>query len=84
MDSFRNLRESIQGEKPYASFFAGDINGHSQEWYAEGNTNAEGSALSGLFTELQLHQLIVEPTHFFNDFSNPSCIDIVLLTSPTW
>ncbi len=82
MDSFRNLRESIQGEKPYASFFAGDINGHSQEWYAEGNTNAEGSALSGLFTELQLHQLIREPTHFFNDFSNPSCIDIVLTDQP--
>ena len=82
LSNFKNLHEGIQRENPYAAFFAGDINGHSQEWYADGDTNPEGSSLNELFTDLQLHQLIKEPTHFFNDFSNPSCIDIILTDQP--
>ena len=35
-----------------------------------------------LLIDLQLHQLIKEPTHFFNDISNPSCIDIILTDQP--
>ena len=44
--------------------------------------NAEGTALNSLFTELDLDQIITEPTHFFNDHSNPSCIDLILTDQP--
>ena len=56
--------EMISSEKPYAIFFTGDINGHSQEWYPEGDTNAEGAKLDELFSKLSLSQIIDEPTHF--------------------
>ena len=75
---FEHLHKSLQAEKPYATFFAGDINGHTQAWYPEGDTNAEGAKLDELFSSLNLHQIIDEPTHFFRDDCAPSCIDIVL------
>ncbi len=48
------LHESIQLENPYATFVTGEISGHSQEWYADGDTNAEGASLNELFSDLQL------------------------------
>ena len=59
------MHEKINNEKPYATFFAGDVNGHTQEWYPEGDTNAEGIKLDELFSKLSLSQIINEPTHFF-------------------
>ena len=84
MNSFRKLCENIQGENPYASFFAGDINEHSQEWYPDGNTNAEGLSLNELFNDLQLHQLIKEPTHFLTTSLVHHVSMLFSLTSPTW
>ena len=63
-------------------YFAGDINGHTQAWYPEGDTNAEGMKLEELFSNLGLHQVINEPTHFFRDDCVPSCIDIILTNQP--
>ena len=63
-------------------FFTGDINGHTQAWYADGDTNAEGTKLNDMFTNLGLSQLITEPTHFFRDDCDPSCIDIILTDQP--
>ena len=80
--NFENLHSKIQAEHPYAMFFTGDVNGHTQAWYPEGNTNAEGTKLDELFSNLNLHQLISEPTHFFRDDCIPSCIDIVLTDQP--
>ena len=80
--NFENLYKSLQAEKPYATFFAGDINGHTQAWYPEGNTTAEGTRLDDLFSSLDLHQLINEPTHFFRNGCTPSCIDIILTDQP--
>ena len=80
--NFENLCKSIQGEKPYAMFFAGDANGHTQAWYPEGDTNAVGTKLDELFSSLNLQQIINEPTHFFRDDCNPSCIDIILTDQP--
>ena len=82
LQNFENLHKSIKLENPYVSFFAGDFNGHSKYWYEDGDTNAEGTALNSLFTELDLDQIITEPTHFFNDHSNPSCIDLILTDQP--
>ena len=43
LSDFENLHKTIKGEKPYAAFFTGDINGHTQAWYPEGDTTAEGA-----------------------------------------
>ena len=63
-------------------FFTGDFNGHTQAWYPDGDTNAEGVLLDDLFTTLNLSQLINEPTHFFRDDCNPSCIDLLITDQP--
>ena len=34
-----NLHLKIQGEKPFAIFFTGDFNAHSQFWWPDGDTN---------------------------------------------
>ena len=80
--NFENLHKSIQSEKPYATFYAGDANAHTQVWYPGGDTNAEGVKLDELFSNLNLTQLIDEPTHFFRDDCVPSCIDIILTDQP--
>ena len=63
-------------------FFAGDLNGHSQAWYPDGDTNAEGVLLENLFSDLNLTQLICAPTHFFRDDCKPSCIDLIVTDQP--
>ena len=80
--NFENLRNAINQENPYAMFFTGDVNGHTQAWYPEGDTNAEGVKLDDLFSNLNLNQIINEPTHFFRDDCTPSCIDIILTDQP--
>ena len=80
--NFQNLSNAIAQEKPYAKFFTGDVNGHTQAWYPEGDTNAEGVKLDELFSDLNLNQIIDEPTHYFRDDCTPSCIDIILTDQP--
>ena len=80
---FETLSKAIHAEKPYATFYTGDVNGHTQAWYPEGDTTAEGTRLDDAFSNLDLHQLISEPTHFFRDDCAPSCIDIILNISQT-
>ena len=38
LTNFRNLYSKIEAENPYATFFAGDFNGHSQLWWPDGDT----------------------------------------------
>ena len=78
---FRNLHTSICAEKPYAMFFTGDFNGHSQIWWPDGDTNAEGREIEELFNELNLTQLISEPTNFTPN-CRPSCIDLIVTDQP--
>ena len=80
--AMENLYQKINEEKPYAMFFAGDLNGHSQVWWPDGDTNAEGILLDNLFSDLNLTQLISEPTHFFRDDCKPTCIDLILTDQP--
>ena len=57
-------------------FFTGDFNAHSQSWWPAGDTNAEGRELEEVFNELNLAQIISEPTNF-TPHSKPSCIDLI-------
>ena len=68
-------------ETPYATFFTGDFNGHSQFWWPEGDTNAEGREIEDLLTSLNLSQIIAEPTNFTPN-KRPTCIDLIVTDQP--
>ena len=42
---FENLYAKIKNETPFAMSFPGDFNAHSQNWWPEVDTNAEGVAI---------------------------------------
>ena len=79
--NFKNLHLKIQGEKPFATFFTGDFNAHSQFWWPDGDTNIEGMEIENLFTSLGLPQIISEPTNFEAN-KNPTCIDLIATDQP--
>ena len=81
MANFENLYSQIKAEKPFATFFTGDFNAHSQLWLPDGATTPEGSELEDLFTLLGLSQLISEPTNF-EPHKHPSCIDLIITDQP--
>ena len=81
LSNFSNLYTKINNENPYASFFTGDFNGHSQFWWPDGDTTAEGREIENLISSLGLSQLISEPTNF-DPNKNPSCIDLVVTDQP--
>ena len=68
-------------ENPYTMLIAGDFNGHSQQWWPEGNSTKEGIAIESLTSNLGLTQLITEATNF-QDNCNPSCIDLFFTDQP--
>ena len=82
LKNLENLHGKIKNQKPYAMFFTGDFNAHSQTWYPEGDTNPEGVELDNLFSDLNLTQLISEPTHFMRDTCQPTCIDLIATDQP--
>lgn len=81
LENFKNLHTSISSEHPYAMFFTGDFNGHSQTWWPAGNSNAEGREIEELLFSLNLTQVISEPTNFTPN-CNPSCIDLIITDQP--
>ena len=81
LDNFKNLHAQIQSENPYATFYMGDFNGHSQFWWPKGDTNPEGKEIEELFTSLNPIQVIAEPTNF-TPGKNPSCIDLIVTDQP--
>ena len=81
-DNLEKLTNQMRSEKPYAIFFTGDFNAHSQTWFPEGDTNPEGYLLDELFSSLNLNQIISEATHFFRNDCLPSCIDLVVTDQP--
>ena len=40
--NFKNMYSKIKAEKPFATFFTGDFNAHSQFWWPGGDTTPEG------------------------------------------
>ena len=81
LDNFKNLNTKIQAEKPYATFYTGDLNGHSQIWWSEGDSTPEGKKIEELLVELNLSQVISEPTNF-TPGKKPSCIDLLITDQP--
>ena len=81
INNFRNMYSKIEAEGPYATFFTGDFNAHSQFWWPDGNTNAEGRGIESLFSSLNLTQIISEPTHY-QPGKLPSCIDLIVTDQP--
>ena len=81
LTNFRNLYSKIKAEKPFATFFTGDFNGHSQFWWPVGDTTPESREIEDLFTSLNLSPIISEPTNF-EPGQNPSCIDLIVTDQP--
>ena len=81
LNDFENLYIKIKNENPYAIFFTGDFNAHSQNWWPDGNTNNEGIAIDNLTSSLALNQIISEPTNF-EENKTPSCIDLIFCDQP--
>ena len=79
--NFTTLHSKIQAEKPFATFFTGDFNGHSQLWWPDGDTTPEGEEIHEHFTSLGLTQIIDEPTNF-EPHKNPTCIDLIFTDQP--
>ena len=79
--NFENLYLRIKAENPFAIFFTGDFNAHSQFWWPGGDSTHEGTAIDDLFTKLALSQVISEPTNF-EPHKNPSCIDLLVTDQP--
>ena len=73
LHNFEDLYTKIKSENPYAMFFAGDFNGHSQLWWPGGDTTPEGTRIEGMTNFLGLTQLIAEPTNF-EPHKTPSCL----------
>ena len=81
LSNFRNLHAKIKAENPFATFFTGDFNAHSQFWWPDGDSTPEGNEIEHLLTLLGLSQVISEPTNFEPN-KNPSCIDLVITDHP--
>ena len=87
LKNFEELHVKIKSENPYAMFFAGDFNGHSQLWWSGGNTTLEGTRIHDLTNFLGLTQLITEPTNSELN-KTPSCIELIFMDYsnriPSW
>ena len=81
LDKFQDLYAKIKSENPYAIFFTGDFNGHSQLWWPDGDTTPEGSSIEELTSFLGLTQIIDEPTNFEPN-KKASCIDLIFTDQP--
>ena len=81
LSNCKKLHSQIQCDNPFATFYTGDFNAHSQLWWPDGDTNHEGMEIENLFTSLGLSQIISEPTNFEPN-KNPSCIDLIATDQP--
>ena len=81
LSNLEYLYSNIQAENPFATFFTGDFNAHTQSWWLYGNTTPQGEDIDELFSKLGLSQIISEPTNF-EPHKNPSCIDLILTDQP--
>jgi len=70
----------MQLETPYCIVITGDFNCRSTQWWADDIENTEGKLFEPLTSDLGLHQLISEPTHFMNN--SKSCIDLIFTDQP--
>ena len=80
MINFELLLSKINAENPFCVIITGDFNCRSSQWWENDIENNEGRIFEPFASELGLHQLISEPTHFMGD--SKSCIDLILTDQP--
>ena len=75
---FENLVHNFKELHQKIILFTGDFNAHSLNWWSQGDSTKEGIQLDNLFSDLNLTQIVTEPTHFHEN-CRPSCIDLTQL-----
>ena len=80
MTKFENMLSKVSAEDPYAVIITGDLNCRSSKWWQGDTDNEEGKVLEPFSSDLDLHQLISEPTHIIGD--SKSCIHIIFTVQP--
>ena len=67
-------------KNPYVMAVLHDFNAKLNSWYANGNTNIEGTKIDILTASFGFNQIINEPTHILNNSS--SCINLIVTSQP--
>ena len=70
----------MSGENPYCVIITGDFNCCATNWWEDDIENDEGKLFELFTSDLWVHQLINEPTHFVGN--SRSCIDIIFTDQP--
>ena len=78
--NFELLLSKMHAENPFSVVITGDFNCRSTQWWENDIENNEGRVFEPFVSELGLHQLISEPTHFMGD--SKSCIDLIFTDQP--
>ena len=80
MNNFELMLSKMSDENPYCVIVTGDFNCRSSHWWENDIDNEEGKLFEPFSSDLGLHQLISEPTHFIGN--SRSCIDVILTDQP--
>ena len=80
MNNFELMLSNMSGENPYSVIITGDFNCRSTNWWEDDIENEEGKLFEPFTSDLGLHQLINEPTHFIGN--SRSCIDVIFTDQP--
>ena len=74
------MLSKMSAENPFSVIITGDCNCRSTQWWDGEFENEEGKIFEPFTAEIDLNQLISEPTHIMGE--SKSCIDLVLTDQP--
>ena len=77
---FQDMCKKITNTKPYLVVHLGYFNAHNTHWCQSDSTDKPGNLLEMVFDNLDLHQLVKEPTHFSGNAA--TCVDLVVTNQP--
>ena len=80
LNQFEHLINVIKQESPYSVIVTGDFNCRSPLWWPDDISNIKGELFESLASNLDLHQLVSEPTDFIGN--SKSCIDLIFTDKP--
>ena len=80
INCFQDMCNKITNINPYLVVHLGDFNAHNTHWWQGDSTDNPGNLLESVFDDLDLHQLVNEPTHFSGNAA--TCIDLVVTNQP--
>ena len=79
-NNFELMLSKMSGENPYCVIITGDFNCCSTNWWEDDIKNEEDKLFEPFTSDLGLHQLINEPSHFIGN--SRSCIDVIFTDQP--